>query len=50
MGDAPNAAEAPSALVEEKIQLIDTRMAELATLRADLEVRVGTGCPLQATD
>lgn len=33
-----------------KIQLIDTRMAELATLRAGLGVRVGTGCPLQATD
>ncbi|WP_406102855.1 hypothetical protein [Streptomyces sp. NBC_01003] len=48
--DAPDAAEAPSALLEEKIQLIDTRMAVLATLRAGLGVRVGTGCPLQATD
>ncbi|MFC9493455.1 MerR family DNA-binding protein [Streptomyces sp. NPDC056975] len=48
--DAPDATEAPSALLEEKIQLIDTRMAELATLRADLEVRVSTGYPLHATD
>ncbi|MCB5908905.1 MerR family transcriptional regulator [Streptomyces pinistramenti] len=48
--DAPNAAEALSALFKEKIQVIDARMAELAALRADLEVRVGTGCPLQATD
>lgn len=46
--DAPDAAEALSALFEEKIQVIDVRMAELATLRAELTTRVGTGCPLRA--
>lgn len=48
--DAPDATEALSALFEEKIQVIDARMAELAALRADLAVRVGAGCPLQAID
>ncbi|MEU1629460.1 MerR family transcriptional regulator [Streptomyces sp. NPDC020096] len=48
--DAPDPAEALSALFEEKIQLIDARMAELAALRADLATRVGTGCPLRAAD
>ncbi|WP_405913239.1 MerR family transcriptional regulator [Streptomyces sp. NBC_00963] len=48
--DAPDTAEALSALFEEKIHVIDARMAELAALRSDLEVRVGTGCPLQAAD
>ncbi|WP_446220087.1 MerR family transcriptional regulator [Micromonospora sp. IBHARD004] len=46
--DAPDAAEALSALFEEKIQIIDARMAELSALRADLDTRVGTGCPLRA--
>lgn len=45
---APDTAEALSALFEEKIRVIDARMAELAALRADLETRVGTGCPLRA--
>ncbi|MFC9536460.1 MerR family transcriptional regulator [Streptomyces sp. NPDC056975] len=44
---APDAAEALSTLFEEKIQLVDARMAELATLRAELTERVGTGCPLR---
>ncbi|MFI7102454.1 MerR family transcriptional regulator [Streptomyces sp. NPDC050161] len=48
--DAPNAAEALSVLLKEKIQVIDARMAELAALRTDLEVRVGAGCPLQPAD
>jgi MerR family copper efflux transcriptional regulator len=47
--DAPDTAEALSALFQEKIHVIDARMTELAALRADLEVRVGTGCPLQTT-
>ncbi|KAB1979020.1 MerR family transcriptional regulator [Streptomyces triticiradicis] len=46
--DAPDDAEALSALLKEKIGVIDARMAELAALRADLEERVGTGCPLRA--
>ncbi|MFD8328057.1 MerR family transcriptional regulator [Streptomyces lydicus] len=46
--DAPDTAEALSALLAEKIRLIDARMAELAALRADLDARVGTGCPLRA--
>ncbi|MCC9312435.1 MerR family transcriptional regulator [Kitasatospora sp. RB6PN24] len=48
LSDAPDAAEALSALFEEKIRVIDARMAELAALRADLDARVGTGCPLRA--
>ncbi|MFI6699102.1 MerR family transcriptional regulator [Streptomyces sp. NPDC050509] len=47
---APDAAEALSALFEEKIRLVDARMSELATLRAELTERVGTGCPLRAVD
>ncbi|RST17353.1 MerR family transcriptional regulator [Streptomyces sp. WAC05374] len=47
IGGAPDDAEVLSALLEEKIRLIDTRMAELAALRADLEARVGTDCPLR---
>jgi MerR-like DNA binding protein len=46
----PDAAEALSALFEEKIKLVDTRMSELATLRAELTERVGTGCPLRTVD
>jgi DNA-binding transcriptional MerR regulator len=46
--DAPDAAEALSALFEEKIKVVDARMAQLAKLRAELEARVGTGCPLGA--
>ncbi|WP_405427613.1 MerR family transcriptional regulator [Micromonospora sp. NBC_00617] len=45
--DAPDEAEALSALFAEKIQVIEARMAELAALRAELEARVGTGCPLR---
>ncbi|WP_328538567.1 MerR family transcriptional regulator [Streptomyces sp. NBC_00344] len=47
--EAPDSAEALSSLFEEKIQAIDGRMAELATLRTELVARVGTGCPLRAT-
>jgi DNA-binding transcriptional MerR regulator len=46
--DAPDSAEALSALFQDKIRVIDARMAELAALRADLSERVGTGCPLRA--
>ncbi|MFF4162598.1 MerR family transcriptional regulator [Streptomyces sp. NPDC001741] len=46
--DAPDPADALSALMEEKMRLIDSRMAELASLRAELGARVGTGCPLRA--
>ena len=46
--DAPDSAEALSALFEDKIRVIDERMAELTALRADLTSRVGTGCPLRA--
>lgn len=46
--EAPDAAEALSALFEQKIQVIDARMAELAALRAELATRAGTGCPLRA--
>jgi MerR family transcriptional regulator, copper efflux regulator len=42
---APDVAEALTALFEEKIHVVDARMAELATLRAELAARVGSGCP-----
>ncbi|MGW1893310.1 MerR family transcriptional regulator [Streptomyces sp. NPDC002004] len=45
---APDTADALSALFQDKIQVIDSRIAELAALRADLDARVGTGCPLRA--
>ncbi|MFR9797997.1 MerR family transcriptional regulator [Streptomyces sp. MS06] len=48
LSEAPDAAQALSALLEEKIRVIDARMAELAVLRADLRERVGSGCPLRA--
>ncbi|MFJ3302705.1 MerR family transcriptional regulator [Streptomyces sp. NPDC086549] len=48
--DAPDSAAALSTLFEEKIHVIDARMAELAALRAELGERVGTGCPLRAAD
>lgn len=44
---APDQAEALSALFAEKIRVIDTRMAELAALRAELTARAGTDCPLR---
>ncbi|MCX4762178.1 MerR family transcriptional regulator [Streptomyces sp. NBC_01275] len=46
--EEPDSAQALSALFEEKIQIIDARVAELAALRAELVDRVGTGCPLRA--
>jgi MerR family copper efflux transcriptional regulator len=44
---APDSAAELSALLAEKIRLIDARVAALAELRADLADRVGTGCPLR---
>ena len=48
--ELPDSAAALSALFEEKIQVIDARMAELAALRADIAARVNTGCPLRAAE
>ncbi|MER5844766.1 MULTISPECIES: MerR family transcriptional regulator [Streptomyces] len=48
--EAPDTAVALSALFEEKIQVVETRIAELEALRTDLAARVGTGCPLRAAD
>jgi DNA-binding transcriptional MerR regulator len=45
--DAPDSAEALSALFADKIRLVDSRMAELAALRAELASRAATGCPLR---
>jgi MerR family copper efflux transcriptional regulator len=45
---APDPEQALSALLAEKIDVVDARMAELAALRADLEARVGTACPLRS--
>jgi DNA-binding transcriptional MerR regulator len=44
---APDSAAELTAMLAEKIGLIDARMAELAALRAELAERVGTGCPLR---
>ncbi|MFH8756396.1 MerR family transcriptional regulator [Streptomyces atroolivaceus] len=46
--DAPDPADALSALLKAKIRTVDERMAELALLRTELAARVGTGCPLRA--
>lgn len=48
LSDVPDQAAALSALFAAKIQVVDDRMAELAAIRADLENRAGTGCPLRA--
>ncbi|GHJ47328.1 MerR family transcriptional regulator [Catellatospora sp. TT07R-123] len=50
LSDAPDQAAALSALFADKIQVIDSRMADLAELRAELAARVGTGCPLRADE
>ncbi|USQ88352.1 MerR family transcriptional regulator [Streptomyces phaeoluteigriseus] len=47
--EAPDSAGALSELFQEKIRIVDARMAELAALRAELTDRVGTGCPLRVT-
>ncbi|MFF0342114.1 MerR family DNA-binding protein [Kribbella sp. NPDC004875] len=44
---APDSAAALSALLADKLHVVDERMAELAVLRADLSERIGTGCPLR---
>ncbi|MEU6595298.1 MerR family transcriptional regulator [Streptomyces sp. NPDC046881] len=45
--EAPDSAEALTALFRDKIRIVDERMAALAALRADLAARAGTGCPLR---
>jgi DNA-binding transcriptional MerR regulator len=47
LSEAPDQAEALSALFADKIRVIDTRMTELAALRAELTARAGTECPLR---
>ncbi|WP_405947738.1 MerR family transcriptional regulator [Streptomyces prunicolor] len=47
LSEAPDQAEALSALFADKIRVIDTRMAELTALRAELTARAGTECPLR---
>ena len=47
LSEAPDQAEALSALFADKIRVIDTRMAERAALRAELTARAGTECPLR---
>lgn len=46
--DAPDQGPALAALLEEKIRIIDERMAALAAMRADLSARLGAPCPLRA--
>ncbi|MFJ9628172.1 MerR family transcriptional regulator [Streptomyces sp. NPDC101175] len=47
LAQAPDQAAALSALFADKIRIVDTRMAELAALRAELAARAGTDCPLR---
>jgi MerR family copper efflux transcriptional regulator len=47
---APDSAQVLSALFAAKIAVVDARISELATLRTELESRVGTGCPLRPAD
>ncbi|WP_217544913.1 MerR family transcriptional regulator [Streptomyces sp. GbtcB6] len=49
LSEAPDTARALSTLFEEKIAVVDARIAELTSLRGELAARVGTGCPLRAT-
>jgi DNA-binding transcriptional MerR regulator len=44
---APDSAAALSALLVEKVQVIDNRKEELTALRSDLKTRIGAGCPLR---
>ncbi len=46
--EAPDTARALAELFQDKIRVIDTRIAELTSLREDLSARAGTVCPLQA--
>ncbi|GLZ80389.1 MerR family transcriptional regulator [Actinorhabdospora filicis] len=45
--DAPDREEGLTALLAEKIAVIDERVAGLLALRADLAERVGSGCALR---
>ncbi|WP_043687200.1 MerR family transcriptional regulator [Streptomyces xylophagus] len=45
--EASDQAAALSALFADKVRIIDTRMTELAALRAELTARAGTDCPLR---
>jgi DNA-binding transcriptional MerR regulator len=47
LSEVPDQAEALSALFADKVRVIDTRMAELSALRAELTARAGTECPLR---
>ena len=44
--NAPNPDNAVAQLLRDKLQLIETRMRELDTLRQELQLRLGQACPL----
>jgi len=44
--NAPNPDNAVAQLLRDKLQLIETRMHELDTLRQELQLRLGQACPL----
>ena len=48
--DAPDQEQALSALLREKVEIVDARLAELVALRADLEARIDTECPFRKHD
>ncbi|MEV6781058.1 hypothetical protein [Streptomyces sp. NPDC051098] len=47
MPAASETVEAWSELLQDKIRIIDARMAQLAALHADLDARARTACPLR---
>ncbi|MGO4153759.1 MerR family DNA-binding protein [Cupriavidus sp. YAF13] len=46
--NAPDPAHALSALLQEKLELVDVRLAELTALRAEIASRIGAACPFRA--
>lgn len=47
--NSPDAAPELSALFQEKIEVIDARLADLAAMRDDLAARVDAGCPMRGS-
>lgn len=45
--NAPDPAQALSALLQEKLELVDARLAELTALRAEIASRIGAACPFR---
>ena len=46
LGQSPDPDSAVTQLLQDKLKLIETRMAELDALRSELQQRIGQRCPL----